>query len=793
MKEFETKYGYFKDQGREFVITTPHTPKPWVNVISNSNYSIVISQVNGGFSWLGHSNLNRITRWSQDLVQDCIGKYIYLRDEDTEEFWSPTFLPVSKMPEKYECSHGIGYTKFNTSYGQIKTHLRIFIPFNANLEIWTLSLQNTARTRRKIGIYTYLEWCLGAAPDTHREFHKIFIKTSFDSDKNILVAEKKMWEIPNKRGHWNSDWPFFAYFSCNQKVDEFSADKESFIGRNGNLTNPKSLRTGRLQGTVGSWNDAIASVKKVIFLEPGEEQNIYFSLGVEESIADIHKTIDEFRTSEQVERAFQHVVKKWDDIIEITKIETPDIALNYMTNIWLKYQTISGRLWGRAAYYQQSGAYGFRDQLQDSQIFLYTQPELTKTQILLHTQHQFKDGHVLHWWHPYTDQGLDSAMTDDLLWLPFVVIQYLKETADWSILNEQVKYYDNTSEASLLKHCLDAVDLTLQRFSKRGLPLILAGDWNDGLNAVGIAGKGESVWLGQFLYYVLHELQILLCRIDKEDLAKHYQHQSNKLKKAINEYGWDGEWYWRASKDNGKLIGSKANQEGKIFLNPQTWAIIADVADQNRKKSLLKTIENFLENDVGPLLLSPAYDRPDSDIGYLSRYAPGIRENGGVYTHAATWAIWAASILKNSDMAYRIYKKICPIYTAQNEDKYRAEPYVTPGNIDGPSSPNHGCGSWTWYTGSAAWLFKVTIDYILGVRSDYDGLVISPCFPETWNEVYLKRKYRGTTYHIRIFKTSEKLSRPIEIFIDKTKITGNVIPAESRKKDVQVIIKCRAN
>ncbi|KPL13389.1 MAG: glycosyl transferase family 36 [Bacteroides sp. SM23_62] len=789
MKRFETRYGYFSAHGKEFIIKNPHTPKPWVNVISNGNYGLVISQVNGGFSWLGNSNLNRITRWSQDLIQDCFGKYIYLRDEDNGEVWSPTFLPVAKTVERFECCHGIGYTKFHTVFKQIEARLRIFIPFDANLEIWTLKIRNHHDTDKKIGIYTYLEWCLGFAPDNHREFHKSFIDTSFDSQKYAILAKKRMWEVPGKRGHWNSEWPFIAYFACIPSIDGFTCDKQSFIGRNGTLAHPRALKTGGLDGSFGKWSDAIASVKKVIVLKSGEEKTINFLLGVENKSNNIYKQIDKYSSSKQIEKSFQHILRSWDDIFDQSTVETPDKALNLMTNIWLKYQAISGRLWGRAAYYQQSGAYGFRDQLQDSQIFLYMEPELTKRQILLHAQHQFKDGHVLHWWHNFTDQGHDTSVSDDLLWLPFVVIQYLKETADWSIFDEKVKYLDSDSPATLLNHCLAAINLTLNRFSKRGLPLILHGDWNDGLNAVGVEGKGESIWLGHFLYYILQEVQIPLRVIEQSTIADYYQMRAKDLKKVLNEYGWDGEWYWRASKDNGELIGSKSNKEGKIFLNPQNWAIIADVANGKRKKTLLKIIEKYLEDDAGLLLLTPAYSKPDPCIGYLSRYAPGVRENGGIYTHAATWTIWAASKLGNSEMAYRVYRKLCPIYNGQDPDLYQAEPFVTPGNIDGPESPYHGRGSWTWYTGSATWLLKVTFDNLLGIRADYDGLVVDPCFPDDWKEVHMKRLFRGTIYHIRILKTSEMLTHPIEIYLDNKRIKGNMIPMESSKKEVQVLIK----
>ncbi|MDZ7261023.1 MAG: glycosyl transferase family 36, partial [candidate division KSB1 bacterium] len=429
-KKFETKYGYFTEDGREFVITNYRTPRPWVNVISNGNYGLVVSQLNGGFSWITHSNLNRLTRWHQDLIGDNWGKYIYLRDEQNGDFWSPTFQPVRKELEQYQCRHGIGYTWFHSLYQGIKTQLRLFVPFGEDLEIWTLRIKNTGDKSRRLGIFTYLEWCLGVAPDSHREFHKTFLETEFEPDNQVLLARKHLWEVPSQRGHWNAHWKGTAYLAGSEPLDGFESDKEAFLGIYRDLSCPLALETGQLTGTQGRWNDAIGALKKVVHLEPGEEKTLHFFLGAEENTQKISSLLEKYRQPGKVESAFHQMQQKWQGLLTTTTVATPDEALNFMTNVWLKYQAISGRLWGRAAYYQQSGAYGFRDQLQDSEIFLYIQPELTKNQLLLHARHQFRDGKVLHWWHPITDEGREGNMSDDLLWLPFVTIQYLKETAD---------------------------------------------------------------------------------------------------------------------------------------------------------------------------------------------------------------------------------------------------------------------------------------------------------------------------------------------------------------------------
>ncbi len=789
MRKFETKYGYFSENGKEFVITDYNTPKPWINVISNGKYGLVISQVNGGFSWLDNSNLNRITRWQQDLIQDNWGKYFYIKDESSGKYWSPTIKPMLNPLDEYTCTHGIGYTCFHSIYQKIEANLRVFIPVEYDSEIWTLTIQNYDSIDRNLSIYTYLEWCLGAAPDNHREFHKTFIETEFNSQTEAILATKRLWEIPADRGHWNTDWPYTAYFACSEQVDGFETDKENFIGRLRSLAQPLALELGTLNGQTGKWNDPIASLKKSIHLKPGESHIFHFFLGIEKEKSNIPVIIKKLRSGGSVESEYKKVIENWANITDKTCIETPDDAINFMTNSWLQYQTISGRIWARASYYQQSGAYGYRDQLQDSQIFLYSDPELTKKQILLHATHQFKEGHVLHWWHPLSEQGLDARMSDDLLWLPFLVIQYLKETAEWSVLSEQISYYGSEEKESLLKHCLKAIDLVLTRMSDRGLPLILAGDWNDGLSGVGLEKKGESIWLAHFLYYILTEMGIILKHENLEAKESGYLKQAKIIKETVNNIGWDDEWYWRASKDNGEIIGSKANKEGRIFLNLQTWAVIAGVAEGDRQKRVMKSVEQNLESDVGPLLLYPAYLKPDCNIGYLSRYAPGVRENGGVYTHAATWAIWAACILKDSSLVYRLYKKISPIYNGKNPERYMAEPYVTPGNIDGPDSPYYGRGGWSWYTGSAAWLFRITIDHLIGIRADYDGLIIDPCYPVDWETIYITRSFRNTEYRIKIANDSKLPDGQIDIWVEEKKIKGNKLPPCVEKNNVKVIVK----
>jgi cellobiose phosphorylase len=424
--------------------------------------------------------------------------------------------------------------------------------------------------------------------------------------------------------------------------------------------------------------------------------------------------------------------------------------MNVMQNVWLKYQAISGRMWGRTAYYQTGGAFGFRDQLQDSQLWLAIDPERTRRQLLLHARHQFADGSVYHWWHPISEIGMRNKISDNLLWMPFVMNGYLQETDDRSILDAQERFVDDPQPASMYEHCIRAIDRSLERFSPRGLPLIGEGDWNDGLSAVGIEMKGESIWLGHFIHRILLDFEPLARQRGDNERASRYRQRAENLRGLLNTIGWDGEYYFGATKDSGEKIGSAENAEGSVWLNPQTWAIIADVADPGRANRIFDLIEQKLESDIGPLLLAPAYKTPDKYVGYLTRYASGMRENGGVYTHGGTWAVIAAALLGRGESAYRMYSKLNPVNRGKNPDRYVAEPYVTSGNIEGPDSAYFGRGGWSWYSGSAAWLFKVGLEWILGVRGTTAGLLIDPCIPAAWKQYSVRRTFRSAVYTITV-------------------------------------------
>lgn len=798
-KRFESKYGYFSEDGLEYIITRPDTPRPWVNIISNGDYGLVVSQAGGGFSWRTHVQFNRLTRWTQDLVRDDWGKWLYLRDLDNGELRSLAFQPVQAKFDSYRVRHGLGYTVFEQAFDEINTEWTLFPAKDDPVEIWICTLANKGKQTKRLQLASYFEWNLGLGPDNNREFHKIFIDTNFDSELRAIYAQKYLWEVPSERGHWNTNWPYLAFHAVNTEVRGWDASKDALLGRHGGFHNPQGIKSGAFTGTSGRFEDAVSSLATNVFLQPGEEKTVVFLLGQidrtegAEPSNQIKPFIQKYASVQAAAKELDRVKKFWTELIGRTEIETPDPAFDLLTNVWLKYQAISGHLWARTGYYQQSGAFGFRDQLQTSQIWLPIEPKKMLEQIKLHAGHQFQKGVVLHWWHPLTDQGLATDMTDDLLWLPFMLERYCREVGNYSALQETVPFYDD-GQATLQEHCLKAIEVVLNRFSPRGLPLIGAGDWCDGFSAVGLDWKGESIWLGMFLYHILTSWALILEKFSPQadkKVAQDYRLRAALLREALNKHGWNGEWYIAATKDDGAPIGDKANDEGKIYLNSQIWAVLSDVADDERKKLAIKAMLERLESDNGLLLLAPAFSVPDTFIGYITRYAPGLRENGGVYTHAATWGVMALAMMGMADEAQRIVNKLNPILqTEKDADRYSAEPYVLPGNIDGPDSKYYGRAGWSWYTGSAGWLFTIALEYIIGVRAVYEGLLIDPCIPAEWGEVKMKRLFRGGVYNITIENPDRVCGGVKEISVNGMKLSGAVIPHQGAGEHKVTVILC---
>jgi cellobiose phosphorylase len=776
-KSFESPYGYFADGGREYVITTPFTPRPWGNIISNGDYSLMVSQTGSGYSWRGNAGQNRITRSFQDLIRDNWGKYFYIRDLERGIHWSAAFKPVMRPYQHYQVTHGIGYSRFEHRVQDIASTLTTFVAADAPVEVFELTLTNHSAETRALDITSYAEWLLGFAPDEHREFHKLFIETSVDESAQAVLARKCLWGFADDRGrHNNVDWPYTAFMAVSEPLKSFDCDKETFIGLYRNDDRPLAMDQATLAGRSGRFTDAIAALQVAVTLQPGESRTVVFTLGAaEDGREDAHALIRRFTSPQQSAEALQAVHAFWSRFIDAECVETPDEALNIMTNYWLKYQAISCRIWGKSAFYQVSAGYGFRDQLQDCQIFLPSEPEYTRRQLLMHAAQQFIEGDVLHWWFSIRGGGPRTNCSDDLLWLPFILSAYLQETGDEAILDEPVAYLNGPAEP-LYDHCKRAIERSFSRFSPRGIPLMGDHDWNDGLSAVGTLLKGESFWVAEFLYMILGDFVPIARTRGDDRFAERCETVRESLKVALNRHGWDGAWYLQATTDEGLLLGSAQNDEGKIFLMPNIWAVISDAAEGDRGQTAMQSVTDHLLRDYGTLLNFPAFTQPRPDIGYVTRYAPGLRENGGVYTHAATWSVWAYAKAGDAERAYEAYRRICPPNRSAHIDTYRAEPYVTPGNIDGPLSEYFGRGGWTWYTGSAQWLQRVATHWILGIRPQSDGLLVDPLIPAHWPGFRVTRRFRGATYIINVENPDHVTHGIRSLLVDNQPYEGNRIP-----------------
>ena len=789
--KFASQYGHFTDDGREYIITTPFTPRPWGNIISNGDYSLMVSQNGSGYSWRGNAGQNRITRSFQDLIKDNWGKYLYIRDLKRGTFWSATFKPVMRDYDRFEVAHGPGYSRFTQQIEDIESVLTVFVAADAPVEVMQITLTNRSADARELDVTSYAEWGLGFAPDEHREFHKLFIETSADEAAQAVFARKCLWGFPDDKGrHNNVDWPYTAFMAASEPLKSFDCDKESFLGLYANDDRPAAMTRPELARTHGRFGDAIAALQVVVSLQPGETKTVVFTLGAaEDGKEDAHELIRRFTGVEQSNAALEDVHRFWSRFLDTERVQTPDDAFNFMTNTWAKYQALSCRLWGKSAFYQVSAGYGFRDQLQDSQIFLINEPEYARKQLLMHAGQQFIEGDVLHWWFTIRGGGPRTNCSDDLLWLPFILNSYLLETADFGILDEEIPYLNGPAE-TLYDHCVRAIERSFSRFSPRGVPLMGDHDWNDGLSAVGTLLKGESFWVAEFLTMILGSFAPVARQRGDERFAERCDEVRASLKDALNKHGWDGEWYLQATTDDGLPLGSQANEEGKIFLMPNIWAVMSDTAPSDRAETALASVTRYLLRDYGTLLNYPAFTQPRPDIGYVTRYAPGLRENGGVYTHAATWSVWAYAAAGQPENAWAAYSRICPPNRSADLDIYKAEPYVTPGNIDGPISPFYGRGGWTWYTGSAQWLHRVATHWLLGIRPQENGLLVDPCIPAEWPGFTITRRFRDAVYQIEVQNPDGVSSGVRSVTVDGQLFSGALLPvfADGNTHTVTVIM-----
>lgn len=722
-------YGFFTAEDASFTITDIRTPRPWANVLSNDRYGVVVSQAGGGFAWHDNCQIYRISRWDQDLVQDGMGRFVYVQDLDApDDLWSTTYTPTRRAADEDRCVHGLGFTRFERRFRELDVRQTMFVPTDGDAEVWILAIQNLSDRPRRLRLASYQELHLGDVGAWHREFHRLFMES------RVVGEELVAWKHPNLAEHRRDELETPKRVALAwQGADSvrWLTDKEAWLGRQGTVARPAGLYEDVQRGETPRWDDPVAVGILEITIAPGETRTLVHAVGVGTSEEGALEQVRGWDIA-RAQAALLETQRSWRERCKQGAIPTEDEAENLMVNAWFPYQAIAGRIYARCAYYQQGGAYGYRDQLQDSLMFLSLgEPESTVTQLRRHAEAMFEDGGVKHWWMPTEGWGPESWHSDTSLWLMFGVLAYLEATGDTSVLSRPYSFLSRSADvpwvvnhgrdardthgrdahATLLDHAIRGVRRALDLRSPRGLPLIGAGDWNDGLSHAGLDGKGESVWLAMFLFDVVRRSAPVIRSFGLSDVADEFEREAEALRVAVETHAWDGEWYLAGTRDDGRPFGSRENEEGKIFLNPQTWAVLTGIASPERAARAMQSVREQLVTDYGALLLQPAFSKVDPYIGYITRYAPGLRENGGVYSHASTWAVLAFNQIGDRETARRIFRGMLPpLRSSEDADLYAAEPYVMPGNVDGPDSPYAGRAGWTWYTGSAAWMVRVAAE-----------------------------------------------------------------------------------
>ncbi|SMO63466.1 GH36-type glycosyl hydrolase domain-containing protein [Fodinibius sediminis] len=779
--QFYNGYGGFSKDGKEYVIhlqsekgsdTLTYPPAPWINVLANSEFGCITSESGADYSWSQNSRENRLTPWSNDAVTDPCGDALYIRDDELGHFWSPTPGPVPGS-KHYEIRHGFGYSRYKSNIAEIKQMVTKWVAVDDPVKIVRLRLSNTGLMAKELSIFRYLDWVLGV----HREDSSHYLITNYSDRHQAIFA----------RNFYNNEFAgriAFAsqYTGARTLFDDATADRLHFIGRNNSLANPRALYDEReLNHRFGAGFDQCGAFQSRIRLNSGSSIDLYFLLGETASEEEARMLVEKYRDIELLESSFKEVKQFWRKKLGSIQVQTPAPELDIMMNGWLQYQNIACRIWARSGFYQSGGAFGFRDQLQDVSAALYMDTGLAREQILLHAAHQFPEGDVLHWWHPPTDRGTRTRISDDLLWLPYVTSLYIRRTGEHAILDEQLPFIsarqleENEQEAylepevmhrkeSLYEHCCLTIDRSLTK-GAHGLPLIGAGDWNDSMNHVGEKGKGESVWLGFFLYKILSDFIPICKKRDDHTRVERYEAYQKDLKKHLNKEGWDGAWYRRAFYDDGTPMGSSESDECKIDAIAQSWAVISKAAPDDKALKALQSADRHLVSESEEIirLLNPPFDRTEHNPGYIKGYIPGVRENGGQYTHAALWLVRAFAEKGFNERAVRLVRMLMPVnhsFPKGKADRYRVEPYAVAADIYS-ELPLTGMGGWTWYTGSAGWMYRVILESILGVElKNGNEMNIRPHIPADWEgfSITMEDEQAGTKHRISV--TTDKTMEP---------------------------------
>lgn len=801
--DYYNGYGGFSKDGREYIITLKdgfNTPAPWVNVLSNKKFGCIVTESGSGFTWSENSQKNRLTQWSNDPVTDPPQEIIYIRDEETGDVWSITPLPIREKG-KYIIRHGKGYTTFEHNTHGFENKLTVFVPEKDSVKVNLINIKNVSGFSRRLTLTYFVRPVLG---ENYTKTNQ-HIKTWIDEDTGTFCMDNK-YSIDYSNN--------ISFLDVSNLSRSYTGNEWEFIGADGSIDSPEALKRDGLSNETGIFTSPCGCVQTSIEIGHNQDLDISFIFGQESNMDTIKNIAHKYRDIQSCKEELDNIKQYWLRELSSIQIETPDKSMDLMINGWLMYQNIACRIWARSAFYQSGGAYGFRDQLQDSVNAIYLDSELTKKQILLHCRHQFKEGDVQHWWHPGGEDqgspGIRTRFSDDLLWLAFGVLEYIEITGDYDILDEKEPFiegellkegedekYGIPAVSSEVGTVYDHINRSINRglkYGVHGIPLMGSGDWNDGMNMVGNEGRGESIWLGWFISYILSKMIPLCERLQDYDRVEYYSNELEKIGNALENEAWDGSWYRRAYFDDGTPLGSRENEECMIDSLAQSWSVISGNGDKSKSIEAMSEVESHLvKYDNGMVLLfTPAFDHGALNPGYIKGYVPGVRENGGQYTHAATWVISAFALLGEGDKASRIFNMINPINhsrTPIETSNYKVEPYVVAADVY--YNPQHiGRGGWTWYTGAAGWMYRVGVRDILGFRKMGKKIKIEPCIPKVWNEYKIDYRYEDTNYHI-IVKNPYNVNRNVKyMIIDGKMVKDNIIELQNDKNNhhIEVVL-----